>query len=81
MTVYQNKLWVVGGGFGKDLACSGHDLTDVYTLDLASQPMVWSKVVMTNAIPQPQGDKAMGRCHSSARVGSKLVMFGGSKGG
>ncbi|MEW5314557.1 MAG: hypothetical protein WDW38_006043 [Sanguina aurantia] len=78
MTVHADKLWVVGGGYGRDLARSGHDLKDVYTLDLLSRPMEWSKVTMMNTLPQPQGDNAMGRCHASSRVGNKLVMFGGS---
>lgn len=80
MTVHADKLWVVGGGYGRDLARSGHDLKDVYTLDLLSRPMEWSKVTMMNTLPQPQGDNAMGRCHASSRVGNKLVMFGGSLG-
>jgi len=63
----------VGGGYGYDLARSGHDLEDVHYLDLNSWE--WSKVELTN---QPSDSRFLGRCHAYQLVGSKLVMFGGA---
>eukprot|EP00198_Chlamydomonas_reinhardtii_P000110 XP_001689445.1 predicted protein [Chlamydomonas reinhardtii] len=41
---YGGKLWVVGGGNGSDLARSGVDLFDVWTLDLKSWE--WAELLM-----------------------------------
>ncbi|GAX81113.1 hypothetical protein CEUSTIGMA_g8547.t1 [Chlamydomonas eustigma] len=73
LACYDNKLWVVGGGCGYDLARSGHDLEDVYCLDLKSWE--WCKVELTN---QPSDPRCIGRCHAYQLIGSKLLMFGGS---
>ncbi|PNW88074.1 hypothetical protein CHLRE_01g013050v5 [Chlamydomonas reinhardtii] len=70
---YGGKLWVVGGGNGSDLARSGVDLFDVWTLDLKSWE--WAEVKPAN---EPHDRNAMGRCHASVLLGSKLLMFGGS---
>eukprot|EP00798_Chlamydomonas_sp_ICE-L_P011739 gene11739-34467_t len=43
MVVYDKKLWVIGGGFGYDIARSGYDLADIHCLDLE-----------TNEWPQPR---------------------------
>jgi hypothetical protein len=47
----------VGGGYGYDLARSGHDLEDVHYLDLNSWE--WSKVELTN---QPSDSRWSGHC-------------------
>ena len=46
LAVHDRKLWVVGGGYGHDLARSGHDLHDVVTLKLDS--FVWSRPEIAN---------------------------------
>ena len=68
--VYAGQLWVVGGGSGRDLLRSGRDLRDVYALDLAT--LVWRRV------PLPPGPRCAGKCHASALVGRRLLLFGGS---
>ncbi|KAG2444353.1 hypothetical protein HXX76_001109 [Chlamydomonas incerta] len=70
---YGGKLWVVGGGNGSDLARSGVDLFDMFTLDLATWR--WEEVTPAN---EPHDRNVMGRCHASALLGSKLLLFGGS---
>lgn len=52
LLVYDNKLWVVGGGFGYDLARSGYDHSDIHVLDLATWE--WSRVETTN---QPHSNR------------------------
>lgn len=52
LLVYDNKLWVVGGGFGYDLARSGYDLYDIHVLDLATWE--WSRMETTN---QPHSNR------------------------
>jgi hypothetical protein len=39
--IWDDKLWIVGGGVGNDCLRSGHDLFDVHTLDLDT--LVWSR--------------------------------------
>ncbi|KAL4446842.1 hypothetical protein ABPG77_008086 [Micractinium sp. CCAP 211/92] len=68
--VYGGKLWVVGGGSGRDLLRSGRDLDDVHTLDL--QTMEWARLAL------PPGPACAGKCHSACLVGSRLLLFGGS---
>ena len=70
--VWDNKLWVVGGGYGNDLLRSGHDYEDVHCLDLVSWQ--WARVHVKSYAPRD----CMGRCHASVLLGSKLVLFGGS---
>lgn len=50
--VYNNQLWVVGGGRGGDLLRSGPDVHDVHCLDLAS--LTWSKPALQGAPPSPE---------------------------
>lgn len=70
--VWDHKLWVVGGGYGNDLLRSGHDYEDVHCLDLTTWE--WSRAQVESYAPRD----AMGRCHASVLLGSKLVLFGGS---
>eukprot|EP00195_Chlamydomonas_chlamydogama_P002182 CAMPEP_0202925138 /NCGR_PEP_ID=MMETSP1392-20130828/79339_1 /ASSEMBLY_ACC=CAM_ASM_000868 /TAXON_ID=225041 /ORGANISM="Chlamydomonas chlamydogama, Strain SAG 11-48b" /LENGTH=637 /DNA_ID=CAMNT_0049618899 /DNA_START=244 /DNA_END=2158 /DNA_ORIENTATION=+ len=70
---YDGKLWVVGGGYGNDLARSGHDLSDVYCLDLLT--LEWRRAQVQEGLPDPG---LIGRCHAYTLVGSKLLLFGGS---
>jgi hypothetical protein len=39
--VYRGRLWVVGGGSGRDLLRSGCDLSDVYCLDFDTMVGGW----------------------------------------
>lgn len=71
--VWDSKLWVVGGGYGNDLLRSGHDYEDVHCLDLTT--WAWSRVHVESYAPRD----CMGRCHASVLLGSKLVLFGGSR--
>eukprot|EP00873_Tetraselmis_striata_P019844 jgi/Tetstr1/440108/TSEL_028466.t1 len=73
MAVYNNQLWVVGGGRGGDLLRSGPDVHDVHCLDLAS--LTWSKPALQGAPPSPE---CTGRECGFVLVGSKLLLFGGS---
>lgn len=68
--VYGGRLWVVGGGSGHDLLRSGHDLGDVYCLDLTT--LEWTRAAV------PAGPLCAGKCHSSALLGSRLLLFAGS---
>jgi hypothetical protein len=68
------SLWLFGGGVGGDLLRDGYDLTDVWRLDCASG--VWTE---EGAEEEPMLPQTLGRCHSSVRVGSKALFFGGSK--
>ncbi|KAL4434043.1 hypothetical protein ABPG75_000484 [Micractinium tetrahymenae] len=68
--VYGGKLWVVGGGSGRDLLRSGRDFDDVHTLDL--QTLEWAKLAL------PPGPACAGKCHAACRVGSRLLLYGGS---
>lgn len=68
--VYRNRLWVVGGGSGRDLLRSGRDLGDVHCLDLST--MEWRRLAL------PTGPLCAGKCHASALVGRRLLLFGGS---
>lgn len=68
--IYRGRLWVVGGGSGRDLLRSGCDLSDVHCLDLDT--MEWTR------LDAPAGPLCSGKCHSSVLVGSRLCMFGGS---
>eukprot|EP00798_Chlamydomonas_sp_ICE-L_P026680 gene26680-4255_t len=72
MVVYDKKLWVIGGGFGYDIARSGYDLADIHCLDLETNE--WHQPSLDAPLPK----RAFGRCHASTLVGSKLILFGGS---
>ncbi len=72
LAVYDNKLWVMGGGYGRDLARSGYDYADLYALDLDTWE--WKQVQMNSG---PQDLRVLGRCHAYCLVGKKLVIFGG----
>lgn len=69
--VHGGRLWVVGGGSGRDLLRSGRDLADVYCLDLGT--MEWRRVPVSGSPPL-----CAGKCHASVLVGSRLLFFGGS---
>ena len=67
LAVHDGKLWVLGGGFGHDLARSGHDLHDVCYLDLAT--MEWRRPELKGGPDSPRywegGDRdhtCVGRC-------------------
>ncbi|PRW57948.1 kelch repeat [Chlorella sorokiniana] len=68
--VHGNRLWVVGGGSGRDLLRSGRDLADAHCLDLTT--MEWRRLAL------PPGPLCAGKCHASALVGRRLLLFGGS---
>ncbi len=65
LVAYDRKLWVVGGGNGSDLARSGFDLDDSFTLDLTS--LEWNRLETTN---RPQ----------EVRYGNYLIAVWGGNG-
>jgi hypothetical protein len=72
-TLFDGGVWLLGGGTGGDLLRAGRDLSDVWRLD--TEALTWARVAPKNAPPYAAN---LGRCHSAARVGAKLLLFGGS---
>ena len=78
----ENKRYIlIGGSDGSDLIRDGRELLHVYVLDLirasSGDTFQWS----CPSIYFPEGTshkEIVGRCHSAAVVGSKIVLYGGS---
>lgn len=67
--LYQNKIWVFGGGTGLTA------LNDVWTLDVSSfSRMKWEEIKTTGRTPKRRG------YHTANLVGNYMVVMGGSDG-
>jgi Kelch motif/F-box domain len=71
MSYIDGKIYVCGGGDGRDVPRSGTDFCDMHALDL--QTMQWHDI----SVP-PIERLNLGRCHSATVVGKSIVFFGGS---
>ena len=64
LAVHNNVLWVIGGGYGYDLARSGYDHDDIFCLDLKAWE--WRQAVVQT--PPGFNPLSLGRCHASVKV-------------
>ncbi len=64
-TVYQDKMYVLGGR-------NEQDISDLFVFD--PETMKWSEITFLNRIPKPR------RRHSAVFISSSLIMFGGFDG-
>eukprot|EP01006_Ploeotia_vitrea_P056173 TRINITY_DN68072_c8_g6_i2.p1 TRINITY_DN68072_c8_g6~~TRINITY_DN68072_c8_g6_i2.p1 ORF type:complete len:558 (+),score=23.58 TRINITY_DN68072_c8_g6_i2:23-1675(+) len=72
--IYQDKLYIAGGytGAGMFHLHDGDDMKDIWEYCLIQKE--WKKLTFTNPIPP----RCLGRCHTSALFGNKLIFFGGT---